>query len=564
MRKLAQLKSDARAEGWHDLIRCENDERALLRGYRFDPVRAERVRLFFEVFLRHNNTVGVNEETGEALVNAGDPFELLDWQWNGIIRPLYGWIRPNGLRRYTEAYISVAKKNGKSTLTSGLGLYHTVADREPNPVVCVAACDRDQASIVYDHAAGMVAQSPELRKKLVAVDTIKRLRIIGQSGYMRALSRETMSKEGIDWSFLIFDELHRQPNDDLWNTLKWGGRARRQPMLAVITTAGDDLESICYQRYDYAKKTLAGEVEDLSFFAYIAEAPDAQCALDDPDALRAANPSIGAVMPMERLQSDARAATGSYREEVTFRRYTLNQWVSDRGKWLPMSDWDATAGTEVNWDSLAGADAVVGVDLAAKYDLTASVLVTPYEDGYAVLPRFYLPEDTADQLAAKGNFRYRNWAQAGFLTLIPGGIVDYRVILEDLLEWSGLYHIRVAIDPHTAAYVSSELTDAGIEVVEVAQTLTRLCEPSTWLEAWVRDRKLYHEGNPPLRWCASNVRVNPDHAGRVRPLKPKGGGETDKIDGISALVTAFAEMLRMMHEGGDGWDIGDFIQTVCK
>lgn len=544
-KSLAQLKADAKREGWADMIRTPNDERAIMAGYRFNRRRADYVCEFFETFLRHTRNVGV-DAAGCAVVSAGEPFRLLPWQRDYVIGPLYGWEKPNGLRRFGQAYVSVAKKNGKSTLTSGLVLYHLLADGELSPEVYAAACEREQASIIYRHAAGMVQLSRPLMKALDVLDSQKVIRSV-KGGFFKALSAESGSKEGLDWSCLIFDELHRQKTDDLWNTLKFGGRARRQPLLVVITTAGDNQGGICYQLYRYAQNVMSGDVEDLHFYGYVAEAP-ADCALDDPDAIRAANPSVGVTLDLDSLMNEAQAAKANSRDESTFRRYTLNQWTNVAGGWLSMDDWDACGGVEVDWDRLRGQEVYVGVDLSSKLDMTCVVAVAPHGDGYAVRPTFFCPRERAGEMARKGIMSYSGWAQRGWLQLTEGNVVDYNAVLKEVFRIADEYEVvSVAVDPWNAGDIMNRMTDHGLQVVEIPQTVKRLSDPAKWFEALVVDKRIYHNQHPILRWNAGNVCVRVDTNDNILPQKPVKGGP-DLIDGIAATVNAISEIKRVELE----------------
>jgi phage terminase large subunit-like protein len=311
-----------------DPIRSKADKLALDAGFYYDHAEAVRVWDFFAKFLRHS--VGQFK---------GQPFQLLPWQWTDVIAPLFGWKRADGTRRFREAYIEIPKKNGKSTLCAGLGLYLLMADREPAAEVYCAAADRNQANIVFREALRMVEGSAGLKTKLWPVPSQKQLLYPGTSSFWQALSSEAHTKEGFNIHGLIFDEFHAQPNPDLYDTLKYGGAMRRQPLFIYITTAGYDRESVCWEKHCYAERVLSGEAHDPEFFAYIRAAAvedDWKC----PATWEKANPSYGTTVRPDHFERMAKVAMTSPLEENTFKRYHLNIWTEQAVRWLPIEEWD--------------------------------------------------------------------------------------------------------------------------------------------------------------------------------------------------------------------------------
>jgi phage terminase large subunit-like protein len=385
------------------------------------------VRLFFRRFLRHSKGKGF----------AGKPFELLPWQWDQVIRPLFGWRRKDGTRRFRKAYIEIPKKNGKSTLCAGLALYLLTKDGEPGAEVYSAAADRDQASIVFNEAANMVDASPALAPRCDVGKAAKRIVYPSTRSIYRALSADVPTKEGLNIHGLIFDELHAQKTWDLWNTLKYGGIAREQWLRIAITTAGYDKASICWQQHDYAEQVLSGRVEDDEFFAYIAAAdPD-----DDwksPETWKKANPSYGVTIPADSFAADCKEAQQSPLVENTFKRYRLNIWTEQEVRWLQMDKWDACRGT-VDLDSLVGQECFGGLDLSSTTDLSAFVLYFP--ESRAVLPFFWLPADSLHWRAKQSKVRVEPWTPQ-HIELTPGNVIDYDVIRKRINGLSATYDIK--------------------------------------------------------------------------------------------------------------------------
>jgi phage terminase large subunit-like protein len=383
-----RLRNDAKREGWSEWIRSPRDEKAVLEGCRFDIRAAERVRTFFTKFLRHSK--------GQW---AGQPFALLDWQWREVVAPLFGWKRADGTRRYRRAYIEVPKKNGKSALFSGLSLYLLAADGEPGAEVYSAAVDRDQASIVFNEAANMVEVSPQLSSRLNVVRSMKRIVMPRSRSFYKALSADVPAKEGLNAHAVLIDELHAQKTRLLWDTLRYTGAARRQPLHLSITTAGFDHHSICWEQHDYAEKVLDGTIEDSSFLPFIAAA-GAEDDWTSPEVWRKANPSFAVTINPEQFAEDCREAQESPAKENSFRRYRLNQWTEQEVRWLNMEKWDACA---TPLGDLGRRPCYAGLDLSSTTDITALVLVFPNEDRYDVLPLFWVRAPEVSRQAPRRN-----------------------------------------------------------------------------------------------------------------------------------------------------------------
>ncbi len=516
-------------------IRNPSDELAVKEGCWFDIDRAKRVKEFFEDYLCHSK--------GEW---AGKPFVLLPWQWNDVVAPLFGWVRPDGTRRFRKAYIEIAKKNGKSTLCAGLSLYMLIADREPGAEVYTAAADRDQASIVHDEAAKMVAASPELSANLVVVDSRKTIAFPMKNGKLKALSSEVTTKEGLNTHALFFDELHAQRTRDLWDTLAYSGAARRQPLLVAITTAGVDRDSICREQHKYANGVLEGTIPDTSFFAYIRAA-----AIDDdwtsPAVWKKANPSLGVTVKLDEFAEACREAQASPAKENTFKRYRLNIWTQQAVRWLRLSDWDACDKSDGKIDEnvLVGRKCYAGLDLSSNKDITAFAMVFPGEDGnYSVIERYWLPADAIRRRSREDSVPYELWADQGLFNLNPGPAVDLEKVKEVVLALCERFGVsELAVDRWNAAHMMQLLAAEGLDIVPFGQGYASLSSPTKELEKLVLTGKLDHGGDPVLRWMAANVAVETDAAENIKPSKTH---STERIDGIVALIMALG--LAIVHQ----------------
>jgi len=504
--------------------------------YKFDEQEAQRAVDFFEKLLHHVK--------GEW---AGQPFLLASWE-KEFIRELFGWRREDGTRRYRMAYLEIPRKNGKSSLAAGLALYLLFADREPGAEIYSAAGDRGQAALVFEIAKGMIERSPVLRKRC---EVFKHSVYVPSSGSVyKVLSAEAYSKHGINAHGIIFDELHVQPNRELWDVLTTSTGARRQPIVVAITTAGYDRHSICWEIHDYALKVRDGIVEDDTFLPIIYTVGEKED-WTDPEVWAKANPNLGISLKREYLEQECRRAKEVPAYENTFRRLHLNQWTEQAVRWLPMDHWDECAGGEIDEEALAGKPCYAGLDLASTIDIAALVLLFPGsgEDGprYRVICRFWVPEENLRERADRDRVPYDQWAREGWITPTEGNVIDYDRIRADINVLGGRFEIReIAIDRWNSTQLQTQLDGDGFTVVPFGQGFGSMSAPTKELEGLVLGKKIEHGGNPVLRWMASNVSVRQDPAGNLKPDKSR---SAEKIDGIVALVMALGRA--MVHRDED-------------
>jgi len=461
---------------------------------------------------------------------AGKPIKLELWE-KAILANLFGWKRPDGTRRYREAFVFVARKNGKTTLLAAIVLLVLFTDEEPGAEIYSAAADREQACLVYDQAKGMVFQCPEMESRVKVYATSKTIWDAQTNSSYKAISADANTKHGYNTHLAVIDELHAQPDRDLVDVLMTSTGSRTQPLILHITTSDFERPSICNEKHAYAGKVRDGLIEDLSFLPVIYEAT-----IEDdwtsPATWAKANPNLGVSVSREYLERECARAQESPAYENTFKRLHLNIRTEQDVRWLQMAKWDACGGPMPN---LAGKLCYAGFDLASTADITAFVLYFPEE--HAVLPWFWIPEDTALIREKRDRVPYLTWAKAGYLKLTPGNACDYETVLRCVTqEIAPKYSVQqVGGDPWNATQFMNALTAAGFNVVQFRQGFASLNEPTKQLEKDVLTGVLNHGGNPVLRWMASNVTVETDAAGNLKPSKKK---STEKIDGIVAMIIA--------------------------
>ena len=489
----------------------------------------QRVVRFFEKILRHSK--------GQ---NAGKPFTLLPWQHH-VMRELFGRLNPDRTRQHRVGYIELPKKQGKSTTLAGVALYMLLADGEPGAEVYGAASDREQAGIIYREAASMVRASPALSKHLEVIDSRKTIVHKASNSFYRVLSADAFRAEGLNIHALLFDELHAQRDRRLWDALRYGGAARRQPLLLSITTAGYDRRSICWEQHAYAEKCMADPSFDPAFFGCIYAAPS-ECAADgtwkDPKVWRMANPSLGETITEESFAADAREAEQSPSKLNSFLRYRLNVWTTQDTRFFKPDAW-AACGTPVR--DFGTRQVYAGLDLASTYDLTALVLVCPdpEDNSVDILPFFWIPEANAVERSQRDKVDYLGWIRDGHIRVTDGNVTDYTVLHRDILEICQRYNVReLAVDlKFNGQMLANMLQGDGVEVRGYPQGGRAMSAPLKTLENLVLGQRVRHGNHPVLGWCASNCAIAEDRHGNIYPSKAK---STERIDGIVAACEGIA------------------------
>jgi phage terminase large subunit-like protein len=533
--------------------------------YYFDQFEADRATDFFPDLLVHH--------IGEF---AGDPFVLRADQAMLIVRPLTGWKRAvDGQRRFRKVFAFCPKGWGKSPLGAGLGLYFATCDNEAAAEVYAVAADKQQARTVHDNAKVMVEASPMLSEG--AETTKDAIYWAATHSTYQVLSSDASTKHGFRPHVVIFDELHAQKNRSLYEALKKSMVKRRQPVMIIITHAGEDDEGICYEEYEYAKNVLSGTNQDDSCLPVIFEAkPD-----DDwtsPVVWRRVNPGHGVTVKHDAIAMECQEAMNEPRKRNDFLRYTLNRWVNQATAWIPVDWWDACTEELPSDAELATLPGAIGIDMAQKIDLTTAVavfrlpllekpkvddsveVVTVDEAGgiskrklslnfrIAILPAFWLPEETLRERVHQDRVPYDQWLDEGLLKTTEGVVIDEDAVIEHvkslLKRFPLLKQGDIGYDPAFATSIGVRLRDGmGLKALEILQNYKHLSEACQVFEALVKAKRVIHGGHRLLRWNVENVAIKQDDAGRIRPVKPRKSAK--RIDGVVATIMALSRILVM-------------------
>lgn len=515
------------------------DDLKNLKGHYFDHEEGMMMIEFFPLFLRHSK--------GKW---AGKPFELEPYQ-QFIVYCLYGWKRSDGSRRFRYANIFMPRKNGKSTFMSGLSLIGLWGDDEKGSEVYYAATKRDQAMIVFNEAKKMVEQSPHLLDHI----TPYKYNLHDEESWSKAepISSDRDTQDGLNVHYGIIDEYHAHKDDAVFNVLKSATGARRQPLIAIISTAGFKrrMKVPCLSLWEVCRKVLDGQLKDESMFCIIWE-PDEDDDWKKKSTWIKVNPGYGTALDPNYLETEFKQAKNyGGTQEVNFRTKHCNEWVDSEVTWIPDHIWMKSGTKPVDCD---GRVCYGGLDLASVRDITALALVFPNDDGSYNTKRFYwLPEETVDARIERGDENYYLWKRDGHITTTPGNVTDYERIIRDITghyvedgvvkfdpnNLRDRYTIRsIAYDPYNGQHIIPQLEGHGISCSKFRQGWVTMSAPTKQLEKLIFQKLINHENDPVLRWMIGNSVIKIDPANNYKLDKEK---SADKIDGVVALVMAIGE-----------------------
>jgi phage terminase large subunit-like protein len=497
-----------------------------LTKFYFDKDAANKAIGFIETFITHTK--------GEK---AGQPLILEEWQ-RKIVGDIFGWKhKDTGLRQYRTVFIAVPRKNGKSTMAAAIGIYMTFADSERGSEIISAAGDRAQAGIVFDIAKQMILNNPELSKRA----NVFRNSITNEAkgNFYKAISSDSKTKHGLNCNCVIFDELHTQPNRDLWDTLLTSTGARRQPLTIAITTSGYDRQTICYEIYEYAKKIKDKILEDTSFYSAIFEAEDTDD-IQDPKVWKKANPNYEISLRKEYMERESQRAIDTPSYLNTYKRLHLNIWTDSLTAWIGTKEWELCKGP-IDIKKLKGKKCWAGLDLASTRDISALVLLFKEDDKFLVVPYFFVPKENAKKRSEKDKVDYVTWINQGFIIATEGDVADYNFIQQKIIELKDQYDIQaICYDRWNASQLVINLQDEGVEMDGFGQGYKSMSAPTKEFEKLILGKQIQHDGNPVMNWMLSNVAIMEDPAGNIKCAKNK---SKEKIDGIISTIMALGSFM---------------------
>ena len=486
---------------------------------------------------------------------ARQPFILEEWEI-GIVANLFGWKQKRvkgrkDIRRFQEAFVFIARKNGKTPMAAGLANYLFVVDDEPGVEISSSASTRDQARLCWSWAQGMI-RNDKMLDEMCKIFQHSITKVDDLMASYKPMAADAGSLHGANLHGEIIDELHTftKVNEEVIHVLETSTAARRQPLVAMITTAGWDRNSICYKKYDYAKRVQAGDdgYRDAAFLPVIYEATVEEDWTDEAIWCKA-NPNLGVSVKWDYFRSEFKRAVKDAAYENRFRQLHLNQWTEQSVRWIRMDDWDKCGLDKFDLADLDGRKCYGGFDLGISRDLTALALVFPDDDeGVTVAVWHWIPEVDAREREERDKVPYREWARAGLVEMTPGNVTDLGRIENRILELKERYQIQsIGFDPWKAEVWAAKMQEKhGMAMVKIPQNIKAISEPAENFHRLVLSGKLRHGGNPMLRWQAGNVEVYIDPNDNV---KPKKSSESNRIDGIIATIMAL-KLALLDNQGG--------------
>jgi len=501
----------------------------------FDDEAANRVCRFAEAM----------PHTKGEWARRGEKIRLEDWQVF-VLACVFGWKRPDGLRRFRTMYLEVSRKNAKSTLLAVIALYLLACDGESGAEVYSAATTRDQAKIVFSAAKSMASKEPEFRNHFGIACWKDSVTVEASDSFLKALSAEANTLDGLSPHGAIVDELHAHRTREVWDVLETGTGARSQPILAAITTAGSNRSGICYEIRGYLTRILNTTLHAHEGMGYKVEGDSAVddtffgmiYTLDDTDDWQdetcwiKSNPNLGVSVYLDDLRRQAHKAAHVASAQPNYLTKRHNIWVNADSAWMDMLAWDR-ASADIDFEDYQDWSWTFGLDLASKKDVASLAMIAQRGKELRLFTRHWLPEDAIEDSTVA---QYRGWESTGYISSTPGNVIDHDAIIADIEELAGKLHPRaIAYDPGFDTMIPQNLNNRGYPMVEVRPTVMNFSEPMKQLEADVLCGSLKHDGNPVMTWMISNVVCHRDAKDNIYPRKQS---DENKIDGVIAAILA--------------------------
>jgi phage terminase large subunit-like protein len=420
----------------------------------------------------------------------GQPFRLRHWQANDIIRPLFGTLNPDGTRQYRRCLIFLPRKQAKTQLSAAIALYSLLGAGRQGQTILLAASDREQAGHLYVKVVEMIEADPFLEKRVKILDSRKQIATKKGGNVLKVLAADGRRQHGHNPSVVILDEVHTQPNRKLHDALASAFGARAEPLMILISTAGNDRESLIHDEYEYACQVRDGLVDDPTYLPIIYEAsPDDDWTSEATWAKAmpalSLEPGDGGFISVEHFRNQLARAKADPSEESVFKQFHLNLWVAGHTKWLNREAWDECGKQPVDREALKAKVCYGGLDMSNSSDVTGFVLTFPMGgDVYKVVPYFWIPRQYAEKQDARGQTKYLEWARLGLITLTDGYYIDHDAIIEKIVETSKVFKIKkIRADPFQAAQIMAKLKAKGLPVEMMPQTYKHMSECSHRLKA---------------------------------------------------------------------------------
>ena len=517
-------------------------------GFYLDHNKGMAIINFFETFLIHTK--------GKM---AGQPFILSPFQQFTLYN-VFGWMQntPQGqIRRINNVYEKIGKKNGKTAVMAGVGLYCMSFDFEYGAEIYVGATKEEQAKLCFHQAVEFIDRSPML-KKIGFYNLQKEIKFKKFGSSLKPLGGDSKTQDGINAHIAIIDEYHAHRDDSVKENLESSMAARVQPIVYTITTAGVNVSGVCKKFEESCENILDGTSVDNHFFIMIHDL-DADDDWENQKNWLKANPNLGVSVGKSFLIKEYNKAKNQPSKIPNFKTKHLNMWVDAPEIWIPSEVWKKNNVGAENYEALFLEKAqkfgcYAATDLSTRIDLTAIVYLTnPDEDKNRYIKLFaFCPADNIDQRSKEDAVPYRYWADAGFLTATPGNVIDYAEIRDTTLQYHHKYNtVRNEFDKWNAEQLRNELQESGVETSFFSQAIGVMSEPTKELEKLVYEGKMKHNGNPILEWALSGCVIYKDANENIKVHKGRSHAGVKRVDPIVALVMALGGSLSVDAENNE-------------
>jgi phage terminase large subunit-like protein len=517
--------------------------------YHFDPEAAKRAIDFIQL-LEHTKGEFANRMLHEDI-----RLHLEPWQ-QFLIWSLEGWRNKAGFRRFTRAYVEVARKNGKTSLAAAMANYHFFADlpREVGPEIYFAATKQQQAALAWEEADRQIRHNQTLREMAQTYKSKKHIVIPKTAAVMRPLGRDSKTEDGLNPSFAVIDEYHAHPDAGLIDVIESGMGARRQPLVVIITTAGTNYTGPCIEEHEHLKKMLEGGIPPVDNFFGIIYTLDEGDDWKNPEVWIKANPNLGVSVDESRLAEQIHLAASSAAKITNVKTKRLNIWCNSVQGWIAFDQWEKCGKKKYTGDELKGRPCYGAMDLSSTQDISAVCYCFPPQsegEPYKHLYRFYIPGDLVSEKEDTDKVPYRAWIDQGLIIPTPGNVIDYDYIEQDILDMAADYELQdFCFDPFHAQEIVNHLTDSGLTMIPIQQGYRMISPMCGSFEKLVLSREMAHGNNPVMRWMISCVEIKSDRQGNIMPMKPRRGSTGKRIDGVVANIMALGRAsLRLSAQG---------------
>lgn len=472
----------------------------------------------------------------------GQPFKLELWE-KAFLECAYGFkYKKTGLRRFNEALLLIARKNGKTTFIAGIDLAEFFLSKGGTDIVC-ASNTNDQSGILFDEINNMREQSKALRNEKRSKKNIFYIYSPKSKNKIKRLSAQSRNKDGYNIEVGCIDEVHEMTDSKVYDAIKQSQSTKKEPLIFIITTEGTTVDGFLDRKLDYCRKMIKGEIEDEKILPWLYTQDSIDEVFNDPTSWQKSNPSLGKIKTVSYFEDIMNKARNDLGTKVTMLCKDFNIKQIDSGSWLTYSELNNEEKFKLT--DISDSYAIGGVDLSSTTDLTAAILMIIKDGKKYVIPHFFMPTDLVGKRVEEDKIPYDIWVKKGLITLSPGSQNDFSLVTQwfvQMVREHGIRPLWIGYDPWNSQYWVKEMEEAGFTMEKIRQGVYTLSEPMKQLEADLKNKKVIYDNNPILKWCFANTQAKVDLNGNIQPSKLN--SKLKRIDGCVALIITYAVLTR--------------------